>query len=334
MNSNPLNNSNDNDNIYYISKNTSNLNYPAIDPSLQYQIENQENPKNIQYFPIATGGSVSGENTIYLAAEDNQISNDYIPKFENNYSNENNYQKNEKRNALILPQRSIGLQIKKAKFEYLLNFSDKKEKENKKENRINPIEEEKKNNQYKNLKNDFLSTARELIERSQNKKRKELSHSYSTENYSDILNKSISLYNLTRLENSKIMDENFINGMRDSKRKDNLMRAIEKYKRFKSLGKKNVNNLNNSFTLGYDHNKYRQKSIERIYRMKNNYNIIEEDENENSDNDTIKKKTDSVKCDEIKNNKNEISNKNNNNERDNNKNNDEEKIKVIENDDK
>ena len=128
------------------------------------------------------------------------------------------------------------------------------------------------------------------------KKKKELVHSYSVENYSDVLNKSLSNYNenLEKLENSKIMEVKFIRGMRDTKRKDSLIKAIEKYKRFKSLGKVNINDLlNNSFTLGCDQNKYRQKSIERIYSMKNSYNIIEEDENENSDNDTIRKKSDS-----------------------------------------
>ena len=132
--------------------------------------------------------------------------------------------------------------------------------------------------------------------RNQTKKRKELAHSFSVENYSGVLNKSLSILNLAKLENSKIMDENFIKGMRDSKRKDNLMKAIEKYKRFKSLGKNNISNLNNSFTLGLgnDQDKYKQKSIEKIYRMKSNYNIIEEDENENSDNDTIKKKSEII----------------------------------------
>ena len=74
------------------------------------------------------------------------------------------------------------------------------------------------------------------------------------------------------------MKENFSKTLKDSKRKNYFFKAIEKYKRFKSLGKMNIpditDSLNNSFTNGINQNKKRQKSIERIYRMKNNYNII------------------------------------------------------------
>ena len=327
MNLNPLNNSNNHDNIYYTSQNTSNLNYPEIVP------------KNLQYFPIASKGAVTGENMIYLAAEDNQTSNNYIPKNENEYPNKNNNQKKKEKNISIIPQRSFGIQIQKSKFEYLLNLPTKKENENN-GNKILPIKkegikEEKKNKKYINLNSDFISEARILMHKKHAKKRKDLAHSYSMENYSNVLNKSLSLSNFTKLENSKIMDEKFINGMKDSRRKDNLVKAIEKYKRFTLLGKNNINNIGDSFTLrlGNDQNKYRQKSIEKMYRMKNNYNIIEEDENENSDNDTIKKKSGSTKLDDSINNTNEI----NNNGKDNNNNKNkevEEEIKVIENADK
>ncbi len=327
MNLNPLNNSNNHNNIYYSSQITSNSNYPEIGPSIQYKIGNQDIPKNIQYFPIVTKGSVTGENTIYLAAEDNQMSNNYLPKYENEYSNKNINKKNKEKIISIMPQRSIGIKIQKSNFEYLLNWPSKKENEKIKEknnvidnenndNKNIPIKEEEievenNNNKYNDVQNDFISTARILMARNQTKKRKELAHSFSVENYSGVLNKSLSILNLAKLENSKIMDENFIKGMRDSKRKDNLMKAIEKYRRFKSLGKNNISNLNNSFTLGLgnDQNKYKQKSIEKIYRMKSNYNIIEEDENENSDNDTIKKKSEIIKLDDSKNNKNEKTSK-------------------------
>ena len=84
------------------------------------------------------------------------------------------------------------------------------------------------------------------------------------------------------------MKEKFIKNKKDSKRKDNLIKALEKYKRFKSLGKLDFKDSNsNSFTIWNEQNIKRLKSIERIYRLNNNYNIIFEDENENSDNEIV-----------------------------------------------
>ena len=88
------------------------------------------------------------------------------------------------------------------------------------------------------------------------------------------------------LENSNIMKDNFIKGIHNSRRKISLLKAIEKYKRFKLFGKiKHNNTSNNSFTFGIEQ-KRKQKSIEKINSI-NNYNIIEEDENENSQIETI-----------------------------------------------
>ena len=105
----------------------------------------------------------------------------------------------------------------------------KRREEWKAKGKIYPIKEEEneednKNSSYKNIKNDCISTKKDL-KRNNNvktKKKKELVHSYSVENYSDVLNKSLSNYNenLEKLENSKIMEVEFIKGMRDTKRKD------------------------------------------------------------------------------------------------------------------
>ena len=62
------------------------------------------------------------------------------------------------------------------------------------------------------------------------------------------------------------MKENFIKNIKYPKRKENLIKALEKYKRFKSLGKLEIKDSNNnSFTLGKEPNIKRLKSIERIY---------------------------------------------------------------------
>ena len=103
-----------------------------------------------------------------------------------------------------------------------------------------------------------------------NNKNKKMLHSYSVDNYSNITNKSLEKLasNLKLLENSKIMDNNFINGIKDSKRKNNLLNALNIYTRYKSLGK--MTNIN--------------KNIQKNYSSNNLFvnNVIEEDENENS----------------------------------------------------
>ena len=56
------------------------------------------------------------------------------------------------------------------------------------------------------------------------------------------------------------MKEKFLLILKDQKRKDNLLKAIEKYKRFKSLGKINItDSLNNSFTNGIEKIKMTKK---------------------------------------------------------------------------
>ena len=277
---------NNGENITFSSDKTRYIKYEDLVPSIQYESRRQENSKNLKYFPILTKDTFTGQHTIYLAAEDNDNQNNNIIKNENKSTDKTNNSEINNKN-IIVPQRSIEFQLKNENFEYLLNLPVKKENEiyknidnnkinNSNQNNIKKInsfkedekEEEKKNNNYKNIKEDFISTTKNLYDSNINKDSK-LIHSYSVENYIDIPYKSLPNIplNLAILNNSKIMNENFIRGIRDSKRKENLLKAIEKYKRYKSLGKKNNNDnndaLNNSFTFGIEQ-KNRQKSIERI----------------------------------------------------------------------
>jgi hypothetical protein len=227
------------------------INYQNKVPCLSYVNQNQDNQKNIQYFPIATKESFTGQHTLYLAAEGDININDY--ETNNEYNSDKNNIKNKNTNLYILPQRTIDVEIKKTKFEHLSVKNEAKNRTNKIKNNLDNLYtnkvEETKNCNYQNIKNNFISTTKNLFELSKDKKNKELVHSLSVENYSDnILNKSLSNINenLEKLENSKIMDENFIISIKDSKRKDNLLKAIERYKRFKSLGKINIKDPLNS----------------------------------------------------------------------------------------
>ena len=216
-----------------------------------------------------------------------------------------------------MQQRSVEFQIKKTKFEYLLNLpvknGTKKNEKEKSNNEINKKdddaiyftkeenEEENKNNNYKNIKDDFMATTKKLFDKDKKRKQKSLNHSYSVQNYSNFLNKdflSNFTNNIQNLENSKIMENNFIGNFKNTNRKNNLINLLEKYKRFKSYsnGIKLSDPLNKSFTFGFYQDKYRQKSSEKVYVK----NIIEEDENETSENETVKLKTNSKIRDKAK----------------------------------
>jgi len=275
--------------------------------NIPYKIENQ-GKNNFQFFPIVTKHSLKGDHTIYLATQNNENNNNYIKN-----ENENNYEfkpnKNTKKvpgqNIILIIQKTIQLQIIKRKFEYLLKASPKsKEKNNIINNNLlnnenielhnSKKEEIKKKNNYQNIKNDFISTTINIFDKSQKKQNKELFHSYSVENYGSVQSGSLPILNMNiiRLEDSKIMDKNFIDKIKNVKRKDNLMKLLEQYKRFKSYNGINNNDfVNNSFTIGLNQDKNRQKSIEKLCALNYSDKIIEEVENENSENETIREKT-------------------------------------------
>jgi hypothetical protein len=146
-----------------------------------------------------------------------------------------------------------------------------------------------------------MATTKKLFDKDKKRKQKSLNHSYSVQNYSNFLNKdflSNFTNNIQNLENSKIMENNFIGNFKNTNRKNNLINLLEKYKRFKSYsnGIKLSDPLNKSFTFGFYQDKYRQKSSEKVYVK----NIIEEDENETSENETVKLKTNSKIRDKAK----------------------------------
>ena len=136
-----------------------------------------------------------------------------------------------------------------------------------------------------------ISTSKNSCDNENSNSKHQIKRSYSVENYTNVTNKSFDILglNLKLLENSKIMDINFINGIKDSKRKNNLLNALNKYNRYKSWGNINEKN-NNIIILNEGKNENNSPKIEKKFDMKNGCNIIEEDENENSENDTINTK--------------------------------------------
>ena len=322
MNSNSCNNLFSQSDILFAKPYIKRVPNSSKDSPLPKEFE-EKNNKNSKYFPIASKHSFTGKNTIKFSERDND--NKGINDPSNNENLDNNSvkkfkKKKKNKQKLFMQQRSIEFQIKKTKFEYLLNLPVKTEirineknnsnnKENKKDGEIYSIkeetEEENKNNNYKNIKEDFMATTKKLFNKEKKrKKNKSLNHSYSVENYSDFLNKDfLSNFtdNLQNLENSKIMDNNFIDKFKNSNRKNNLMQLLEKYKRFKSYSHRISlsDPLNKSYTFGFNQDKYRMKSTEKVYDMKN---IIEEDENE-SENETTKMKINSKKIAKVKDNK-------------------------------
>ena len=86
------------------------------------------------------------------------------------------------------------------------------------------------------------------------------------------------------------MEENFINGIQDFKRKNSLLDALNLYHKYKSLGK--ITGINNSCNNIIRNN---TTKIKTIYNSNKGNNIIIEDENENSYSDTISVKKNSNK---------------------------------------
>ena len=275
-------------------------------PNIVYKLENQ-GKYNFQYFPIVTKNSLEGNRIIYLATQNNGNSNNFIMNENGNNYEYKTYKNNKKltnQNIILIIQKSIQLQIIKKKFEYLLktptkNIEINNDNNNNLFNNENKVlrnsnnEQIKKKINYENIKNDFISTTINLFDKPPKKENKKLFHSYSVGNYGRVQSGSLPNFNmnLISIEDSKIMEKNFINKIRNTNRKDNLIKLLEQYKRFKTYNKINNNNIsNNSFIIGLNQNIKRKKIIERLYTLNNNVKMIEEVENENSENDTLREK--------------------------------------------
>lgn len=320
MNSNSSNNLFSQSDILFAKPYLKKIPNSSKDSPLPKEFE-EKNNKNSKYFPIASKHSFTGKHSIYLSTRDNDnkdINNSSNKENIDSYSNKKVKKKLKNKQKIFMQQRSIEFQIKKTKFEYLLNLPVKTEsknndkekssnEENKKDEKIYSIkeetDEENKNNNYKNIKDDFMATTKKLFDKDKKRKNKSLNHSYSVESYSGFLNKDfLSNFtdNMQNLENSKIIENNFIGKFKNISRKNNLMKLLEKYKRFKSYSHRTKlsDPLNKSFTFGFNPDNYRQKSTEKKYDIKN---IIEEDENENSEAETMKLKANSKITDKVDN---------------------------------
>ena len=239
-------------------KNHNNNNYNKNNNSTSsYSINKNILPgKNLKYFPIESNTNQEN-NIIYLVAED-------IPDLELNNKNQKN-----------INNATNNRQHKKIKRNYSTN-------------------------NFNSINNLFIPYSLQIEYNKDNisnynfNSNKKIIHSYSVDNYSSITNKAFDILgnNLKILENSKIMEKNFINGIKDKKRKDNLLNALNVYKKYKSLGKiDEINKVNRPFNYETENNNRKNMSkIKTIINQKNGYNIILEDENENCENDTINSK--------------------------------------------
>ena len=130
-----------------------------------------------------------------------------------------------------------------------------------------------------------------------------MNRSFNEINYNiDSLYKSLDFVQhhiIEDLNNSKIMENNFLNGLKNQERKNSLKKAMDRYNRFRSLGKLGKKkNLTNSPNLGVDKeitnekkdekiieviniNNKKEINNEEIMKEENKISNIEEDENEN-----------------------------------------------------
>ena len=241
----------------------------AINPNLSKIIlkERNNNNKTMKYYPISTN--------IYLAIEDNENINRKNVNLYQKYINENNIKKKNIESKKI--KNGIRLQIK--------NETDDKENNNININKNKDfINKEEKNNQINsNYQRIFNANNHNLNKRininiKNNKKFEEKNdkpHSYSFDNYLELNNIPIN--------ETKIFDESFVKGIKNINRKNNLIQAIEKYKKFKSLRLSIP--LNNCLTMGFLSDESRKKSYQKF----NTYDKIIEEENE-SESEMTKRK--------------------------------------------
>ena len=269
---------------FVIESNHREIFYPTIynnsEPCEAKMEEREENTDNkMKYYPILTNESLKGNQTIYLATEDS-VNNIKVNKkhfYDNNYNNS----RNEKLKNRLLMNLKKNIKIKCK--------TDRKEDFN--ENKIIKLNKVPEYQNIEYTQQNKIGNNRKLETKS--KKIEHLAHSYSVDNYMELNNKLLLNFN-NNLENSKILGKNFINGIKSIKRKKNLMNAIEKYKRFKSLGKLTINNyLNNAFSneFGFNADNYNKKNTERMHTYdKNNSKIIEEENENESDTEKAKAK--------------------------------------------
>ena len=277
---------------FVIQSNYSEIFYPKIhNNSEPYELKMKEEKENatnkMQYFPIVTNESLKGNPTIYLATEKSEkiIKNNNKNCYDNYCINSRN--KKLKNKLLMNLRKNIKAKCK----------TDRKDNLDK-----NIIIKLNKEPYYQKTEciqhNKIYNKGKSEIEP---KKLDCLSHSYSLDSYVELNNKLLLKFH-KNLENSEILGQKFINGIKNARRKNNLMNAIEKYKRFKSLGKLTINNyLNNAFSneFGFDSDICNKRNTERIHTYdKNNSKIIEE-ENENEKKKKKKRPKRSKKIKEI-----------------------------------
>ena len=183
------------------------------------------------------------------------------------------------------------------------NTSDK---ENIPQNKNDKIYTYNNNNNKNHYLNRRIINKKKVIENEDKQSTDYITHSLSVDNYIELNNKSLMKFQKD-LENSQIFDENFIKGIKNVKRKKELLKAIEKYKRYKSLGKLRINNnnfFNNSFSHGFGR-KNKDNNNERINTFdKTNYKIIEEENENDSESEITLKNSKINEVNKIKINKN------------------------------
>lgn len=240
----------------------------AINPNSSKIIlkERNNNNNSMKYYPISTN--------IYLAIEDHENIKKKNINLYQKYMNENNIKKKNIESKKI--KNSIRLQINETNNKENININI-----NKNENKINT--EEKVNQINSNYQRIFNVNRHNLnkkgsINIKNNKKfeeKKVIPHSYSFDNYLELNNMAIN--------ETKIFDESFVEGIKNINRKNNLIKAIEKYKKFKSLRLRIP--LNNCLINGFCSDDGRKKSYQKI----NTYDKIIEEENE-SESEMTKRK--------------------------------------------
>ena len=178
---------------------------------------------NLYLSPILTNISSKAKNNIQSFTERRNKIQEYKENILNNIGiNIKNNQINKGNKKFIRLKKGLHMKIKSKTSR---NNNNNKNNNNKKEYKEYKIYE----NNPKSIKRFY----NEIIKNENGKRSKSLNHSYSLDNLnlnSRLLSEGKSSYN-----DSKIASQNFLKTIKNQKRKNDLIKAIEKYKKFKTL---------------------------------------------------------------------------------------------------
>ena len=189
-----------------------------INTPKNFDLSKRKNKYKNKLYAISNGDSQNEKNIIYYyATENNNNSLEFKENINYNDGFERKINNDSSNKVKTFIRLKKGLHIKKKAKSSRNNNNDK--------NRLftSNINENEENNYFEDISPKEKSRKSEI-----------LNHSYSLDNYLN-LSSNLNFKYKSYLENSHLFSYNFVKNMKNQKRKNDLIKAFQKYKNFKSL---------------------------------------------------------------------------------------------------